>query len=538
MCREMALTRIPMAEPDKFDGRDPLSFPLWRVAYEALTANGAMTAAEKLNLLNKYLAGEAKAAVKGFLMLSPEEAYAESYRLLLSRYRDKSRLASDYLSRLRSWPKISGVDNVGLRRYIDFLNQGRTAMVNIKALRVLDDESENFNMIKKLPVWLGRKWTRRVAIYREENEEYPSFPEFVDFLSREDRIAHDPASKALRKEDSTRDQMRSGSFASESHSATGTGSTFGACIYCSERHPIKACDKFRLKPFEFRMRFVRENRLCFGCLNKGHQVRDCRSKKDCEVCRGRHPTVMHTDENSAEGLTTTASATTCASNNRQLYTPRKSSMVVPVYISHSNYPDNERVTFAMIDSQSDSSFVTEETARELGLKGVDAQLSLSTMTSSNKVVKCKRYVGLQIRGYNDSTKINLPGVYSRRAIPINRDHIPCSEMVDNWPHLNPLRDQLMPRVNCKVGLLIGYDCPRALEPTGVLSAPSDGEGPFGMKTVLGWGLVGVISKDPNPGLDTIGHSHRVMARQTSGNRRRSSKRAKKKPKKRRRVTKP
>ena len=91
----------------------------------------------------------------------------------------------------------------------------------------------------------------------------------------------------------------------------------------------------------------------------------------------------------------------------------------------------------------------------------------------------------------------------------------------------------MPRVNCNVGLLIGYDCPRALEPTDVLSAPSDGEGPFGMKTVLGWGLVGVISKDPNPGLDAIGHSHRIMAEQTTGsqivlqrrNRRRSSKRS-------------
>ena len=396
-----------MAEPDKFDGRDPLSFPIWRISFEALTSNKAMTAAEKLNLLNKYLTGEAKAAIKGSLMLSPEEAYVESYRLLVSRYRDKSRLANNYLSQLRSWSKISGTDSVGLRRYVDFLNHGRTAMTGIKAMRVLNDESENINMIKKLPIWLGRKWTRRVATYREENEEYPSFSEFVDFLSREDRIAHDPASKALQKDDNTKNQMRGGSFASESRNAAGPGSTFGVCIYCSERHPINSCDKFRLKPFEFRMRFIRENRLCFGCLNKGHHVRNCRIKKDCKVCRGRHPTVMHTDENSAEGLTTTASATTCASYNRRLYTPRKSSMVVPVYISHSNYPQNERVTYAMIDTQSDSSFVTEETARELGLRGVDAQLSLSTMTSNNKIVQCKRCVGLQIRGFNNSNQNQL-----------------------------------------------------------------------------------------------------------------------------------
>ena len=405
MCREMALTRIPLAEPEKFDGRDPLLFPLWRVAYEALTANEAMSAAEKLNLLNKYLAGEAKAAVKGFLMLSPEEAYAESYKLLLRRYGDKSRLASDYLSRLRSWPKISGVDNTGLRRYIDFLNQGRTAMVNVKALRVLDDESENFNMIKKLPVWLGRKWTRWVAIYREDSEDYPTFPEFVEFLSREDRIAHDPASKALRKEDITRDQMRSGSFASESRSTAGPGSKFGTCIYCNERHTINACDKFRLTHFEFRMRFLRENRLCFGCLSRGHQVRDCRNKKDCNICKGGHPSVMHAEQVSTGEPTLPASATTCASKNSSSLAPRKSSMVVPVYVSHADRPEKKQMIYAMIDTQSDVTFVTDDTARELGLKGKDVRLSLSTMTSDSKIIRCKRYEGLQIHGFNRLHKL-------------------------------------------------------------------------------------------------------------------------------------
>ena len=294
MCTQMALTRIPVSEPDKFDGRDPLSFPVWRIAFDSLIGNRAMTNTDKLNLLNKYLDGEAKSAIRGYLMLSPDRAFADSYGLLMRRYGDKSQLANDFLTQLRNWPKINGTDNVGLRRYVDFLYQCETTMEDNRAMRVLDDESENMSMLKKLPVWLARKWSRKVATYREEHGEYPAFSYYVEFIAREDRIAHDPVSKILYKDDRTKSQVRGGSFASENRSVVGPGSNFGiTCTYCSERHSILRCDKFRLKTIEFRQNFVRDNRLCFGCLAKGHQARECRSRKDCQICNGRHPTAMH-----------------------------------------------------------------------------------------------------------------------------------------------------------------------------------------------------------------------------------------------------
>ena len=44
MCTQMVQTRIPVSEPDKFDGKDPRSFPLWRIAFDSLISNRAMTA--------------------------------------------------------------------------------------------------------------------------------------------------------------------------------------------------------------------------------------------------------------------------------------------------------------------------------------------------------------------------------------------------------------------------------------------------------------------------------------------------------------
>ena len=74
----------------------------------------------------------------------------------------------------------------------------------------------------------------------------------------------------------------------------------------------------------------------------------------------------------------------------------------------------------------------------------------------------------------------------------------------------------MPKGACEVGILIGYDCSKALAPCDVINPPpGDTEGPFGQKTVLGWGIVGVISQPSDSKTDLIGYSHRIAAKQVT-----------------------
>ena len=143
-------------------------------------------------------------------------------------------------------------------------------------------------------------------------------------------------------------------------------------------------------------------------------------------------------------------------------------------------------------------------------------MSLSTMTSNDKVVRCQRYRGLEVQGINSSKKIHLPQVYSRKSIPINYQHIPCEEMIESWPHLFPLRGKLSPKLNLEVGILIGYDCPEALFPREVINAPKSTGGPFGQKSDLGWGIVGTIGKPEKDNIDQIGVSHRIVAKHDTG----------------------
>ena len=509
------MTRLPISEPDIFDGKDPLSFPIWKLAFDALINHRTITDTDKLNLLNKYLGGEAKKAVRGFLMLPPSEAYSAAYGLLINRYGDNFRLASVFQERLRSWPRIGSTDIGGMRNFIDFLIQCRTAKRSYTALKTLDDETENTALTKKLPVWIARQWARRVSAYRESTGEYPPFSDFVDFLVQEDTVANDPLSRELQKAEKSKERVKGGSFAAEI-SVKPDGRKFGRCLFCGEQHSLDMCRRFGAELLEVRRRFVRENRLCFGCFNRGHIASDCKDRKICQFCRGGHPTSLHYHDPAATRESSDASVTACASNNSTTMTPYKSAMVVPTYISHCSNPDKEVLVYTMIDSQSDSSFVTERTAEALGLEGREIRLSLSTMTANNKVVKCNRFSGLEVRGYGSKLKISLPNLYSRKTIPINRQHIPSSDMIDGWPHLEPLREILVPKLNCDVGLLIGYDCPRALYPREVLGATGNGDGPFGQRTDLGWSIVGVVRQATDGETDPIGYSHRIAANQVRG----------------------
>ena len=140
----------------------------------------------------------------------------------------------------------------------------------------------------------------------------------------------------------------------------------------------------------------------------------------------------------------------------------KSSMIIPVYVSHYDSPEREVLTYAMLDSQSDTTFILDQTYQDLGLQGSQTKLSLSTMSAKNQIINSNKVKGLMVRGYNTSLKIPLPAAFSRDMIPVNRTHIPTPEITKQWPHLSQVAAELSPLLDCHVGLLIGYNCSRAL----------------------------------------------------------------------------
>ena len=272
------------------------------------------------------------------------------------------------------------------------------------------------------------------------------------------------------------------------------------CVLCKkEGHNLHKCKIFSGKTLTEKQQFVQQNNLCFGCLKKGHPSKDCRRKSICEKCRGRHPSVLHsdsrkpspvqhkasqssqTDEVDAGNRIETHSSTSCRVLRQDV---TNSSTIVPVWISTVDKPDNEILIYTLLDTQSDSAFILKDTSDALNVQSEEVKLKLSTMTAKHTIIQSSRISGLQVRGFNSDLRISLPPTYTREFIPADRSHIPTNETAKKWSHLQQISDELPPIQSCEVGLLIGYNCPQALLPREILAGDEDNQ-PFAQRTDLG-----------------------------------------------------
>ncbi|XP_045215794.2 uncharacterized protein LOC123566038 [Mercenaria mercenaria] len=95
-------------------------------------------------------------------------------------------------------------------------------------------------------------------------------------------------------------------------------------------------------------------------------------------------------------------------------------------------------------------------------------------------------------------------------MPANRSHIPTPKLARSVSHLKCIADCLLPLQDCEIGLLIGYNCPKALTPRDVIA--SSEEGPFAQRTDLGWGIIDVTDSCNvvDDQVDVVGLSHRIL----------------------------
>lgn len=144
------------------------------------------------------------------------------------------------------------------------------------------------------------------------------------------------------------------------------------------------------------------------------------------------------------------------------------------------------LSYAFLDPGSNASFCTDKLMTELNLCGRTVNITTTTM-GEQRVVRRNVVTDLEVIGLNDNDFIKLTEVFSQRAIPVSKDHIPQQEEVDQWPHLKGVQ---VPCINAEIGLLIGTNVPKALEPQGIIHNVN--EGSYAVRTALGWMVNGPL----------------------------------------------
>ncbi|XP_067295957.1 uncharacterized protein [Pseudorasbora parva] len=523
----MAMSKLPVPEPPVFTG-DPIHFIEFKQCFMALIDKNNISSADKMFYLKKYVSGFARKALEGTFFRTDDEAYQDAWCRLNNRYGQPFVIQKAFRERLASWPRIHPKDAIGLQAFSDFLNACQGAMPHVKGLQILNDYQENQKLVLKLPDWAISRWNRLVTQSLSENHEYPSFKKFAAFVSTEAEVACNPVTsfhtlraaeplieKANLKE-ANRNRVRvfSTQMNTESQKVAKPVNKI-LCVLCQKgNHQLDNCFSFLSRPLEERRKCVQEKRLCYGCLKSGHSAKECRCRLTCSVCKRRHPTSLH-DENFVKAIKTSLPAAQSHSNpndvmnvvalsvngeDQSLYT----SMVVPVWVSTRQNPSCEKLVYALLDSQSDTTFIDKEVCDALQATAFPVQLKLTTMLGKDTVLQSDRVSGLRVRAYESGNYIDLPPTYTKDCIPVNRNHIPTCDVAKKWKHLTVIADKVPPLQDCDVALLIGYNCSRSMTPREVITGGDDD--PYAIRTDLGWSIVGCSSPHSNlPGISRLCH---------------------------------
>ena len=167
--------------------------------------------------------------------------------------------------------------------------------------------------------------------------------------------------------------------------------------------------------------------------------------------------------------------------------------IVPVMVKRKD-SINEVETYALLDSCSQRTFTLDKLAKAVGTSGRKSSITIKTIngehTSSSMTIEDLQVVNInQVKGgWTD-----FPKTYTKPDFPVDNADITQLSQLKQWKYLDHITNQLNLEDNLPVGLLIGANCVKALEPLEILQ--SRNKGPYAFKTRLGWCIVGPVSQN-------------------------------------------
>ena len=502
LVKQNAMSQLPQRELSIFHG-DPLQFRSFMKTFELTIESKTDDMQQRLLYLGQYTSGDPRKLVRSCMHLPPDQGYKEAKKQLEWHFGNKIKITSAFMDKALKWPSIRAEDAAGLRAYALFLRSCHNTMQEMNYVTDLETPSNLKVIVSKLPFKFRERW-RTIACDIHDKQKKVTFPDVLSFIEKQSRIMLDPIFGEIQSPQSKAPEPK-GQHKPYSKS-TSRGSSFAVvssptkkvqtheprppaasaftkpCMFCSKDHAMESCETFKAKPNKEKIDFLKTNGMCYGCLERFHMSRNCSKRMSCTVCKQAHPTILHIEkkENDPEPVFSmaTRSHTGAGVNECAL-------AIVPVQVKVDKGTKIIQ-TYAFLDQGSSATFCSEELARKLHAPGNKTEIVLKTMLQE-KTMSSYRISGLEVAALNSNTFLKLPDVYTQKAIPVTRDNIPKEEDIRKWTYLNEV--DLTP-IDAGIGLLIGVNAPKAMEPWKIVN--SIGNGPYAVKTVLGWVINGPL----------------------------------------------
>ena len=124
--------------------------------------------------------------------------------------------------------------------------------------------------------------------------------------------------------------------------------------------------------------------MCLGCA--------CKNRLKCRTCSGDHPTCLHSQKTPVESITNCKNVCTIPEQEGG----SDHAMIVPVWVRQVSQPSKEVLQYAVLDDQSNVSFVSQSLCEKLNLEGPPTDLLLTTVQERNVHVPSNRICGVEV----------------------------------------------------------------------------------------------------------------------------------------------
>lgn len=512
----------PEVDMDPIDG-NPLNFNNFISLFKEIVESKVEDPRGRLVRLIKYTCGEAKELIKNCVNLPSGLGYSNAMKLLYRRYGDPHQLLAAYRREVKEWPQVKAGDAASFRKFFNFLIKCQTASAGM-VWNAIDTPDIICMLVSKLPGKLQYSWNKKVYHMRHSSHpREPTLEDLIALVDEETTLVSDPLFSrdgisqymSAKNTDKNVKHQRVKTYATgkteegkENVKQDKKEGNKNICLICNGKHDLELCETYLALPVQDRSKTLFKLKLCYGCLkpiSKEHTARNCSSRRTCTVCEKKHPTSLHgfklkerSGEKDQQKEVQHVLNNSCIEmerlkcNGSSTGSDIISMCVVAVNVRH---PDSNKIvsTYALLDSCSQGTFVTDEIINELHLSGVNTTVTVKTLNGEN-TYDSMIVEGLQVSSLKEDQQtmwLSLPKTYTRNELPVSEEDIPTADKLSKWDYLKHVADEISITESISIGLLIGANCTKALEPIEVVHGKNGG--PYAFRTALGWCVVGPIS---------------------------------------------
>lgn len=378
--------RLPTIQLPSFNGNLE-DWPSFFDTFNALIHNNnSLNDVQRLHYLKTTVCGSAADIIKNFTITS--ENYQAAYDELVRQYENKGLTIQTHVrALLLQSPKVTSPSASDLRKLHHHIAS------HVRALKALGQPVRHWDAwlvtlvcIQLDPITAG-EWQ-----LRQNNKELPTYADIELFLSK--RVsAYEVCNNSVNtfdKSTKTKPTHHSNSNNKAFFTQSKDQRTI-KCPLCFEQHKLYFCEKFKLMSIADRRNVVMIAKLCFNCLNYGHQVSACKFSH-CPKCNKKHNSKLHDDRVVIDESINHESNEQSSSNNQTVLYAGKTTnskhnddnmnvMLSTSVINVLNRYGKMQVCRAVLDSGSQLNFISTDCALKLGLSSHTSSMNITGVGS-------------------------------------------------------------------------------------------------------------------------------------------------------------